>query len=146
MPTIAKDKNGNQLRHDVLGGRAQVIMFADRFYSWHYRQLIKGKRSGRKVKGSTYINRCLDELDLDKAIKKAEDLYFLISKNVEKTGEPVRRLKVVDLIKEWILLNEERNRAGSISLSTLRAKVGSLENAAILFLTDYKKITYIDQI
>ena len=146
MPTIAKDKNGNQLRHNVLGGRAQVIMFTDRFYSWHYRQLIKGKRSGRKVKGSTYINRCLDELDLDKAIKKAEDLYFLISKNVDKTGEPVRRLKVVDLIKEWILLNEERNRAGSISLSTLRAKVGSLENAAILFLTDYKKITYIDQI
>jgi integrase len=146
VPTIAKDKNGNQLKHDVLGGRAQVIMFTDRSYSWHYRQHIKGKRTGRNVKGSSYINRCLDELDLEKAIKKAEDLYFLLSKNVDEDGEPIQRFKVVDLIKEWILLNEERNRAGSMSLSTLRAKVSSLQSAAILFITDYKKITYIDQI
>jgi len=33
--------------------------------------------------------------------------------------------KVVELIKEWILLNEERNRAVSISLYILRAKVSS---------------------
>ena len=33
-----------------------------------------------------------------------------------------------------------------MSLSTLRAKVSSLENAAVLFITGYKKNTYIDQI
>ena len=64
-----------------------MIMFTDRSYTWHYRQLIKGKRSGRNIKGVSYINRCLDELDLENAIKKAEDLYFLISKNVDKDGE-----------------------------------------------------------
>ncbi len=146
MPTIAKDENGNQLRHDILGGRAQVLMYEDRDYSWHYRQLIKGKRNQRGVRGSSYINRCLDEPDLAKAILKAEDLYLSIQGDTDEQGEPIRRYKVKDLIKEWIFLNEERNRAGSMALSTLRAKVSSLQNAAILFICDEKKITYVDQI
>ena len=146
MPTIAKDENGNQLRHDILGGRAQVLMYKDRDYSWHYRQLIKGKRSQRGVRGSSYINRCLDEPDLAKAILKAEDLYLSIQGDTDEQGEPIRRYKVKDLIKEWIFLNEERNRAGSMALSTLRAKVSSLQNAAILFICYEKKITYVDQI
>ena len=146
MPTIAKDQNGNQLKHEVLGGRAHVIMFTDRSYSWHYRQLIKGKRTGRDVKGSTYINRCLDEVDLVKAIKKAEELYFSIQGVIDEQGAPIKRYKVKDLIKEWIILNEDRQRAGSLSSATVKAKVSSLENAGLLYITEFKKITYIDQI
>ena len=33
-----------------------------------------------------------------------------------------------------------------MSLSTLRAKVSSLENAAIFIITGYEKFTYTDQI
>ena len=33
-----------------------------------------------------------------------------------------------------------------MSLSTLRAKFGSLQKVAILFICDEKKITYVDQI
>ena len=146
MPTIAKDENGNQLRHDILGGRAQVLMYEDRDYSWHYRQLIKGKRNQRGVRGSSYINRCLDEPDLAKAILKAEDLYLSIQGEIDDKGEPIKRYKVKGLIKEWISINEERNRAGNMSLSTLRAKVSSLQNAAIFYICDFKKINYIDQI
>lgn len=146
MPTIAKDENGNQLRHDILGGRASVLMYEDRDYSWHYRQLIKGKRNKRGQSGSTYINRCLDELDLAKAIQKATDLYLALQGEIDEQGEPIQRHKVRDLIKEWIVLNEDRQRAGQITLSTLRAKVSSLQNAAILFICDHKKITYVDQI
>ena len=75
MPTIAKDESGNQLRHDILGGRASVLMYEDRGYSWHYRQLIKGKRSQRATKGSTYINRSLDEIDLAKQALSSSGLY-----------------------------------------------------------------------
>jgi len=146
MPTIARDESGNQLKHSILGGRASVFMYEDRKYSWHYRQLIKGKRNKRGVKGSAYINRCLDELDLVKAIQKAEDLYFELQGEIDEKGEPIKRHKVKELIREWILLNEERNRSGNLALSTLRAKVSSLNNAAILFITEYKNITYIDQI
>ena len=146
MPAIAKDENGNELRYDILEGRAQVLMYEDRDHSWHYRQLIKGKRNQRGVRGSSYINRCLDEPDLAKAILKAEDLYLSIQGDTHEKGEPIRRHKVKDLIKEWIFLNEERNRAGSMALSTLRAKVSSLQNSAILFICEEKKITYVDQI
>ena len=86
MPTIAKDEQGNQLKHSILGGRAQVIMFADRGYSWHYRQLIKGKRTGRNVKGSTYVTRNLEELELAKAILKAEDLYLALQGEIGDLG------------------------------------------------------------
>ena len=146
MPTIAKDENGNQLRYEILGGRAIVLMYEDRNYSWHYRQLIKGKRNKRGVKGSTYINRCLDELDLAKAIQKATYLYLALQVEIDAQSEPIQRHTIRELIKEWILLNEDRQRAGQITLSTLRCKVSSLQNAAILFLSDYKRITYVDQI
>ena len=76
MPTIAKDDNGNQLKHDILGGRASVLMYEDRDYSWHYRQLIKGKRNQRGAKGSTYINRSLDEPDLAKLFSKQRIYTF----------------------------------------------------------------------
>jgi len=146
MPTIAKDDNGNQLKHDILGGRVSVLMYEDRDYSWHYRQLIKGKRNQRGAKGSTYINRCLYELDLARAILKAEDLYLSLQGEIDDKGELVKRYKVKDLIKEWISINEERNRAGNISLSTLKAKLSSLQNSALFYILDFKKINYIDQI
>lgn len=146
MPTIAKDDNGNQHKYEVLGGRAHVIMYSDRSYSWHYRQLIQGKRNQRDTKGSTYINRCLDELDLGKAIKKAEDLYLSIQGEIDKKGEPIKRYKVKELIKEWIRINEGRQRVGSLSLATVRAKVSSLQNSGVIFITQHKKITYVDQI
>ncbi len=88
----------------------------------------------------------MDELDEKRAIIKAEDLYLAFHGEIDEEGVPIRRYKVIDLIKEWILFNEERNRAGSMFLSTLRAKVSSLQNAAILFITQEKKITYVDQI
>ena len=98
MPAIAKDENGDQLRYDILGGRAQILMYEDRDYSWHYRQLIKGKRNQRGVRGSSYINRCLDEPDLAKAILKAEDLYLFIQVDTDDKGEPIRRYKVKDCL------------------------------------------------
>ena len=98
MPTIAKDKNGNKLKYEILGGRASVLMYEDRDYSWHYRQLIKGKRNQRGVRGSSYINRCLDEPDLAKAILKAEDLYLSLKVEIDDKGEKIKRYKVKDLI------------------------------------------------
>ena len=38
------------------------------------------------------------------------------------------------------------NRAGNISLSTLKAKVSSLQNAALFYILGFKQINYIDQI
>ena len=74
------------------------------------------------------------------------DLYLSFQGDIDEEGVPVRRYKVKELIKELIFLNEERNRAGSMALSTLRAKVSSLQNVAILFIFGEKKITYVDKI
>ena len=141
MSKVVRDENGAPLARDVLGGRCKIYMFEGRPTSWYFKL-----RVNNKAKGSKYIVRCLDELDEKRAILKAEDLYLAFQGDIDEEGVPVRRYKVVDLIKEWILLNEERNRAGSMALTTLRAKVSSLQNAAILFICDEKKITYVDQI
>ena len=141
MSKVARDENGAPLARDVLGGRCKIYMFEGRPTSWYFKY-----RVNNKAKGSKYIVRCLDELDEKRAILKAEDLYLAFQGDIDEEGVPVRRYKVVDLIKEWILLNEERNRAGSMALTTLRAKVSSLQNAGILFITKEKKITYVDQI
>ncbi len=108
--------------------RRSLKIFIDGAYSWHYSQLVKGKRTGRDFKFSTYITRCLDEVVLDRAIKKAYDLCIAFVNELDEEGILVRRYKIVELIKEWILLNEDRNRAGRMSLSTVIAKVSSLKN------------------
>ena len=120
---------------------ARYICLRGRPTSWYFKL-----RVNTKAKGSKYVVKCLDELDEKKAILKAEDLYLTFQGVLNQEGLPVRRYKLVDLIKESIFLNEERNRAGSMSLSTLRAKISSLQNAELLFICDEKKITYVDQI
>ena len=96
-------------------------MFEGRPTSWYFKL-----RVNNKAKGSKYIARCLDELDEKRAIVRAEDLYLSFHGQIDEEGMPVRRYKVVELIKEWILLNEDRNGAGSMSVFTLRAKISSL--------------------
>ena len=145
MPVIAKDEKGSQIKHAILGGRAQVLMFAGRD-SWYYRQLKKGARSSRQTKGSPYITRCLEEIELTRAILKGEELYFALEKQIDANGKPIQRHSITDLLKEWIRINEDRQRAGQLSGSSVKAKVSSLQNATLIYLTQYKKLKTIDEI
>ena len=111
MSKVARDENGALLAHDVLGGRCKIQMLEDRPNSWYFKLRVKNK-----ARGSKYVVRCLDELDVTRAITKAEDLYLALKTEIDDSGEPIKRYKVKELIREWILLNEERNRAGNLAL------------------------------
>ncbi len=74
-------------------------------YFLHYRQLVKGERNQRGSKGSTFIDICLDKLDLAKVINEATDSLSRTKGEIDKQGEPVQRHKVRYLIKEWIVLS-----------------------------------------
>ena len=141
MPVVAKDAAGNLQKHDILGGRAQVLMFENRPSSWYYKQRIPHKRVGSK-----YVTRCLEEADLARAILKGEDLYLALQMEIEGEKEPLKSLPIERLLKDWIKLTEERQAAGQISEATVRGKTSAMLGAIRLYLTKHKKLSLISQI
>ena len=95
MSKLARDEQGALLAPDILGGRCKIYMFEGRPTSWYFKL-----RVNNKAKGSKYIVICLDELDDKRAIVKAEDLHLSFQGAIDEEGMPVRRYKVVELIKE----------------------------------------------
>ena len=138
MPKIAVDEQGQKQQHKILGGRAEVVLF-DHRPAWHYRQYLSKQRK--------YITRALEVENLEDALRVAEDLYLEFAKQSDPDGVPSStKKKIKDLIKDWIKENEQKQRTGQITTSTLRGKTTALEGAVRIYLLEHLELQTIGDI
>ncbi len=130
MARLAVDEFGQRKVRSILGGRAAIVCYEDDPLMWQYRQKATGKRR--------YIWRKLNEPDLALAVRKAEELYL----NLIEEEKPNNKL-IVDAIKEWIEVKEEKCASGQITISMVRQVKTALGVAIKMYLTKVKKFKRI---
>ena len=119
VPKIAVGKDGEKQQFKVLKGRAEVVLFTHR-PTWHYRQYIPKERR--------YVTRSLETTDLEQAREDAIELFYALQSELDEKGAPDKSQALIkDLIKEWIRENEERQRTGQITQTTLRGKTSAMQ-------------------
>ena len=133
MPRLAVDEFGNKKTRSILGGRAAIVCYEDDPLMWQYRQKGTGKRR--------YIWRKMNEPDLAVAVRKAEELYL----NLIDEEKPSNKL-IVEAIKEWIEVKEEKFVSGQITISTVRGVKSALGVAIKMYLTKHKGLKRISEI
>ena len=133
MARLAVDEFGQRKVRSILGGRAAIVCYEDDPLMWQYRQKATGKRR--------YIWRKLNEPDLALAVRKAEELYL----NLIEEEKPNNKL-IVDAIKEWIEVKEEKCASGQITISMVRQVKTALGVAIKMYLTKVKKFKRISEI
>ena len=133
MPKIALDEFGNKKIRSILGGRASILCYDKDPLLWQYRQ--------KKEDSKSYIHRSMNEPDLAKAARRAEEMYLEL-RHVDKKSSTL----ISTAINEWIKVKEERMNSGQVTLSTVRGTKTSLQKVVLLYLTKYKKISKINQI
>ena len=133
MPKIAKDEFGNKKIRSVIGGRASVVCYEKDPLLWQYRQKKEGSKD--------YIYRVLNEPDLGRAARRAEELYLDLRNQDKPSNTPIK-----NAINEWIQVKEERQISGQITESTVKGAISSLRTAVLLYLTKYKKLQKVSEI
>ena len=108
MPRLRLDADGNQLRHQVLGGRAQIVQYDLKPGVWVYRQLIKGTKR--------YLSRQLNSTTQQAALREAEDLFLAFQQELDQSGQKaLATYAISDLLKAWVKVKEERQATGQLS-------------------------------
>ena len=119
-------------------GRAEVVLFTHR-PTWHYRQYIAKERR--------YVTRSLETTDLEQAREDAIELFYALQSQLDASGAPDKSQALIkDLIKEWIKENEERQRTGQITQTTLRGKTTAMEGAISIYLLKHLRLKTVGQI
>ena len=138
MPKIAVGKDGAKQQFKVLKGKAEVVLFTHR-PTWHYRQYIAKERR--------YVTRSLETTDLEQAREDAIELFYALQSQLDASGAPDKSQALIkDLIKEWIKENEERQRTGQITQTTLRGKTTAMEGAISIYLLKHLRLKTVGQI
>jgi len=130
---LAVDEFGSKKVRSILGGRAAIVCYENEPLLWQYRQKTTGKRR--------YIWRKLNEPDLAVAVRKAEELYL----NLIDEEKPSNKL-IVEAIKEWIQIKEDKCQSGQITISMVRQVRTALGVAIKMYLTKFKKFKKISEI
>lgn len=138
MPKIAVGKDGEKQQFKVLKGRAEVVLFTHR-PTWHYRQYIPKERR--------YVTRSLETTDLEQAREDAIELFYALQSELDEKGAPDKSQALIkDLIKEWIRENEERQRTGQITQTTLRGKTSAMQGPISLYLLQHLGLKTVGEI
>ena len=138
MPKIAVDAQERKQQFKILKGKAEVVLFTHRS-TWHYRQYIPKERR--------YVTRSLETTDLDQAREDAIELFYALQKELDESGVPAKsEVLIKDLLKQWVRENEDKQRTGQITSTTLRAKTGSLEGPISIYLLKQLGLKTIGQI
>ena len=138
MPKIAVGKDGEKQQFKVLKGRAEVVLFTHR-PTWHYRQYIPKERR--------YVTRSLETTDLEQAREDAIELFYALQSELDEKGAPDKSQALIkDLIKEWIRENEERQRTGQITQTTLRGKTSTMQGPISLYLLQHLDLKTVGEI
>ena len=138
MPKIAVDAQERKQQFKILKGKAEVVLFTHRS-TWHYRQYIPKERR--------YVTRSLETTDLDQAREDAIELFYALQKELDESGAPAKSEALIkDLLKQWVRENEDKQRTGQITSTTLRAKTGSLEGPISIYLLKHLGLKTIGQI
>ena len=138
MPKIAVGKDGEKQQFKVLKGRAEVVLFTHR-PTWHYRQYIPKERR--------YVTRSLETTDLEQAREDAIELFYALQSELDEKGAPDKsQVLIKDLIKEWIRENEERQRTGQITQTTLRGKTSAMQGPISLYLLQHLGLKTVGEI
>ena len=138
MPKVAVGKDGEKQQFKVLKGRAEVVLFTHR-PTWHYRQYIPKERR--------YVTRSLETTDLEQAREDAIELFYALQYELDEKGAPDKSQALIkDLIKEWIRENEERQRTGQITQTTLRGKTSAMQGPISLYLLQHLGLKTVGEI
>ena len=138
MPKIAVDAQERKRQFKILKGKAEVVLFTHRS-TWHYRQYIPKERR--------YVTRSLETTDLEQAREDAIELFYVLQKELDESGVPAKsEVLIKDLLKHWVRENEDKQRTGQITSTTLRAKTGSLEGPISIYLLKQLGLKTIGQI
>jgi len=139
MPRLRLDADGKQLRHQVLGGRAQIVQYELKPGVWVYRQLIQGTKR--------YISRQLTASTQQAALREAEDLFLAFQQELDQSGQKaLATYPISDLLKAWVKVKEERQATGQLSESAVRGATSHLLGAVRIYLLNHKRLTSIGEI
>lgn len=139
MPRLAKDQEGKPLKRKLLGGRAEIVVFENKPGLWIYRQLLAGTKR--------YYQESLDEYVEDRALRKAEEIYLVRQSTIEANGDRrASSVSIEELLRQWVRINEDKQRTGRITSSTLNSKSGVLMGPIRTYLLKVKKLQTIGEI
>ncbi len=139
MRGLRLDADGNQLRHQILVGRAQIVQYDLKLGVWVYRQLIKGTKR--------YISRQLNSKTQQVALREAEHLFLALQQEMDASGQnALATYAISDLLKAWVKVKEERQATGQLSESAVRGTTSHLLGAVRIYHLNYKRLTSIGEI
>ena len=74
-------------------------------------------------------------------------MFYALQSQLDASGAPDKSQALIkDLIKEWIKENEERQRTGQITQTTLRGKTTAMEGAISIYLLKHLRLKTVAQI
>ena len=139
MVKLAKGADGKPLKRKLLGGKAEIVVWEGRGGAWVYRQLIPGTKK--------YFCQATGEYVEEYAIRKAEDIYLERQACFDENGSPtVAAIPIDELLRDWVRINEDKQRLGEIKQGTLTGKTSALMGPIRNYLLKEKGLKTIGEI